>query len=181
MVQISFVGSDLRHFDQTPCDVAWFPYFADERPLRGPLGLIDWRMRAYLSRQIVRGRARGKLGELLMTPGAPLLCFDKIMLFGLGDAADFSPKISEYACRRMLEVLLNLQARSCVTLLPGRSSKLESAATAVTILFEQARTFNENLEIHLVEDNKARREMSPIIEQQRRRARAARVITAASA
>ena len=41
-------------------------FFEDERPLRGPAALLDWRLNGRLTELLLQGEARGRCGEKLL-------------------------------------------------------------------------------------------------------------------
>lgn len=60
-MEVSFVVPDLRRLDELKSEAIALAFFEDERPLRGAMGLLDWRLCGALSRLILRGRASGAL------------------------------------------------------------------------------------------------------------------------
>src|SRR5687768_12827014 len=121
-MDVAFVAPDLRRFDELKSEAIALAFFEDERPLRGALGLLDWRMCGAISRLIVRGRARGALGETVLIPIRPRLPVDKLFLFGAGLSSELDDARFRGLCERMLGVLDRARVRACVLGLPGRSS-----------------------------------------------------------
>jgi hypothetical protein len=58
--------------------------FADERPLRGAAGLVDWRMSGYLSRLLLARRLSGEANETTLVATQGRVRSGAILLVGLG-------------------------------------------------------------------------------------------------
>ena len=67
-----------------PCDTLVIPVPADERPLRGEAGLVDWRVCGAISRQLADGFVAGKRGEAVLLPAPRPLRASRLLLMGLG-------------------------------------------------------------------------------------------------
>lgn len=82
-----------------PCPLEWpaiaalpvdaFAVFVaeDERPLWGLAGLLDWRMRAALSRHLRAGHLEGRGDEALLMTASPGHRASRLFAFGLGPRA----------------------------------------------------------------------------------------------
>lgn len=171
-MDILFAPPDLRRIDSLQCEACWFPFFSDERPLRGVLGLVDWRMGARLSRQILRGRLRGKRGEVLLMPCERFLPFEKIFLCGLGPRAEFDEATYTEGVESMLTTFQSARIRAAVCALPGRTTGAIDPETAITSLLACARNYGAYEELTILDDPAAQRAMEPVIAQERRRERA---------
>lgn len=71
-----------------PCDTLVIPVPADERPLRGTAGLVDWRVCGAISRQLACGFVAGKRGEAVLLPAPRPLRASRLLLMGLGPAGN---------------------------------------------------------------------------------------------
>ena len=80
-MDVHFVAPELRRLDELKIEALVMPFFSDERPLRGPLGSVDWRLCGRVSRLIERGIVTGKKGETVLVPARPRLPFEKLFLF----------------------------------------------------------------------------------------------------
>src|SRR5688572_11813098 len=148
------------------------PVFEDERPLRGAPGLVDWRLCGLISRLILRGRLRGTTGETVLVAARPRLTFEKLFLFGLGKRDAFDEAVFRAAVERMLGTLTRARVRASVLVLPGRATERIAAVRAMEIFLEIAQKHPEHDEVTLVEDAEAQKAMGPVVERERRRARA---------
>ena len=70
--------------ERVPADVAVVALFADERPLRGAAGRLDWRLCGRLSRLVAAGRLSGQSGEAVLTPGGGGVRARAVVGLGLG-------------------------------------------------------------------------------------------------
>lgn len=171
-MHVRFAVPELGQIDALRCEALALPFFSDERPLRGALGLLDWRMCGFISRLLVRGRIDGTPLETVLIPGRPKLSMDKLFLFGLGPKAEFDTALLERAIGHMLDSLARARVRSTALVLPGRNVGCVAADKAIEAFFTLAMHREEHDEIVLLEPLEAQREMGAVLERERRRARA---------
>jgi len=108
---------DVGHYslDRAPTvDAAACGVGVDERPLRGPAGLADWRLGGLLSRQLLSERYEGRLGEDLLVASVRKLPFSRIFLMGLGRTADMDEDMARQVVSRAAGVLLKAGVPSAV-------------------------------------------------------------------
>ena len=119
-MDLRFTTPELRKLDLLGTEVIVSAFAADERPPHGVTGLLDFRLAGRICRLIQNGFATGKVGEVLLVPGKPKLPFDKVVLFGIGQRADFNEPVFRSVLDKMLRTLEGLRARTAVVELPGR-------------------------------------------------------------
>ena len=173
-MEVRFVPLDLARLDLLRMEVLALPFFEDERPLKGPAGLCDWRLCGALSRLLVGGRVTGAHDEVTLVPGRPRLPFEKLILFGEGPAAGFDAAASERVTARMLTTLTGLRLRSVALSLPGRGSGRVPAGEAMRWFLQGIAESEELDEVVIVDDVEAQRAMVPVLEAARRRVRVVR-------
>lgn len=171
-MDVHFVPPDLRRLDALKSEALCIPFFEDERPLRGALGLVDWRLCGLLSRLIMRSRISGARGETVLVPARPKLTVEKLLLFGGGPRAQFDEDVFTQGVAHMLTTLTRARVRASVVVLPGRALGLIAPVRAMEIFLRVAAGTEEHDEITLVEEAEAQRAMEPVLERERRRARA---------
>jgi hypothetical protein len=59
-------------------------FFEDERPLRGPAALLDWRLNGALTDLLLTGQAAGRAGEHILFPNNGKLGADWVFFVGGG-------------------------------------------------------------------------------------------------
>ena len=64
--------------------------FADQRPLVGAAGLLDWRLEGEVTRMLLAGTLSGDRGERVVLQAGPKLLSDWVMLVGAGKRRDCS-------------------------------------------------------------------------------------------
>ena len=95
--------------DRQECQLVQAGFFEDERPLRGPAGLLDWRLNGAISREIINGRITGQFKETVIIPSSRWIQSPKILLIGLGSARRISyPKLREVSAY-LLQTLLKIE------------------------------------------------------------------------
>lgn len=172
-MDLRFVPLDLARIDQLRVEAVFLPFFEDERPLRGAAGLLDWRLCGALSALLQSGRSVGAEGELTMLLGRARLPFEKVLLVGEGPGASFSPAVAARVASHILDAAKGLRLKGFACALPGRSRSVVRASDA-TRWFVDAAGPSVFDEVVVLDEPEAQRAMLPIIEAERRRARAAR-------
>lgn len=81
-----------------------------ERPLKGAAGAIDWRLKGFLSRFVIRGHITGKQGELTYVPVLVRGATRHILLAGLGSSSS-KPQETEIF-KKILETMKRLNLSS---------------------------------------------------------------------
>ncbi|GEM_PF-2870910 len=102
-------------------DVGIVPVFADERPLQGLGGHLDWRCSGYLSELIRTGMCSGDVGDALLLPGRRGLPTKRLVLFGSGPRARYDDRAAEALAVRLIDVARGLRARDVLLALPAQS------------------------------------------------------------
>ena len=171
-MDVRFVTPDWKSLDALQSEAILAPLFSDERPLRGMLGLIDWRLCGFVSRMIQRGLVSGMVSENVLVPLRPRLLVDKLLLFGLGPEAEFDETRAAEATRRMLAAAVRARMRAMALVLPGRNTGCISAVTAMESFVQATANSRDHDEVVLIETLEAQKEMDPILQRERRRARA---------
>lgn len=94
--------------DRQECPLVEAGFFEDERPLKGPTGLLDWRLNGAISREIINGRITGRFKETIIIPSNGRIQSPKVLLIGLGPAGKISyPKLREISAH-LLHALLKI-------------------------------------------------------------------------
>ncbi|MFK7990951.1 MAG: M17 family peptidase N-terminal domain-containing protein [Sandaracinaceae bacterium] len=172
-MDVRFVTPDLRRLDELKSEALALPFFEDERPLRGALGLVDWRLAGQLSRLLLASRATGAPGDAVLVPTRRRLAFDKLFLFGAGPSDAFDEKVFRRVSDHMFATLERAWVRSSVLALPGRSLERIAPARALELFIRVAGRHEGQDHVTLVETAEGARAMGPVIERERRRERAA--------
>jgi len=102
-------------------DLAVLPFFEDERPLQGLLGLVDWRIGGGLSALLRTGFCTGTAGEAVLLPGRRTLPMERLVLLGLGPSRAFDRAAAEAAGERLVAVIEGLVPRDVLVAMPGRA------------------------------------------------------------
>lgn len=172
-MHVRFVAPELKHIDGLRCEALALPLFSDERPLRGALGLVDWRLCGFVSRLLQEGAISGAPLETVLIPGRPKFPLGKLLIVGIGARADFDAQGFARTAEHMLQTLRRAGARSSALVLPGRQNGAIEAAAAMELFAEVATQLRaEEEEWVLLESGDAQRAMQPVIDRERRRARA---------
>lgn len=169
---VRFAIPELVQIDALRCEALALPLFSDERPLRGALGLLDWRLCGFLSGLVERGKVRGEPLETVLVPGRPKLGMDKLFMLGLGPSAGFDERGLRQGLDHILDTLARARVRSTALVLPGRNGARPIApARAMEVFVACTLHRDDHDELILLEPLEAQREMEPVMERERRRAR----------
>jgi len=142
--------------------------------MRGAAGLLDWRLAGGMSHLARRGFLAGELGEVLFLPGRPRLCFEKILVLGLGARSGFGEGTFRSVVTHLLGSLVGLRVRRAVVELPGRADGVLEPERACELLLECVGQTEEHDVWWLIEPPEAQRRITERIQDERRRSRAAR-------
>jgi len=96
--------------------------YADERPLRGVAGLVDWRTGTWLTHALRQGWLAGAPGEALLFPPGRRLGVRAVAAVGLGPAAGFDAARAAAAATHVAELAAGLGARKLCLEPPGRDT-----------------------------------------------------------
>jgi hypothetical protein len=135
-MDLRFVAPELRQLDVITTEIIVVPVSELDRPPQGTTGLIDYRLGGQISRLIAQNTVSGSVGQIHLIPGRPRLPFDRVLLLGQGDPAQFNVQIYTRVVEQLLGTLQHLGARRAVVELPGRRDGSISPSDAVEILLE---------------------------------------------
>jgi hypothetical protein len=170
-MDVHFSPHDLASLDQLKTEALCLPFFADERPLRGAPGLIDWRLCGRISEHLVSGRMRGELGEAVLMPARPRLMAERLVWLGAGrrDALDIN--VFRAFVRDLMQRLVAMRVRTAALVLPGRAVGSVDPARAMEWFLDESLAYAHLLdEITVLDSHDAQRAMQPLVDRARRRA-----------
>jgi hypothetical protein len=120
-VRLAFATPDLDALDALTCECLVLTVFADDRPLRGLAGLVDWRLCGRLSALLQRDVLSGGLGQATLMPmPAGRLAARRLLVVGLGRRAEFEGPRFERACAALLGHVAGIGCHDAALTLPGR-------------------------------------------------------------
>jgi hypothetical protein len=173
-MHLRFAPPTTDQLDRLRCEALALPVMTDERPLRGALGIVDWRLCGLVSRLVIRGAVSTTALETTLVPGRPKLVVDKVFLFGAGPSAELDEQRQRALVEHMLDTAIKAGVRTTALVLPGRGTDLVSPAAAMEILVSVSRARGEVDELIVLEPAEAQKSMEPVLERERRRAAAER-------
>jgi hypothetical protein len=170
-VDVRFAAPDLTSVSELKTEALCLPFYRDERPLRGPAGLVDFRLCGRVSKLIATGRMHGDVGEAVLMPARPRLFAERLVWLGAGLHAELDEARFRWLAHAALTRLSALRVRAAALSLPGRVRGRFAPADAIDWLLEEASGFGERLdELTLLEPDDAQRVMQPRVDRARRRA-----------
>lgn len=104
--------------DRTRVELGLVPVFADERPLLGLAGLLDWRASGRLSAILRSSYFSGKPDEQLLTLGERRWPIDRLVLVGVGLRAEFDDDAARRFASRCIEIATGLGSEAVLIALP---------------------------------------------------------------
>jgi len=90
--------------DSLPGDSVVALYFADQRPLDGPVAVLDWRLDGQLTRLLLDGEVSGRAGEHVMLQNNGKLKADWALMIGGGKWHGLCRETHASLVRHMLSV-----------------------------------------------------------------------------
>jgi hypothetical protein len=103
-------------------------FFSDERPPRGPCGLVDWRLNGLISREIRQAHIGGALQEKVVIPKPERINTEMLILFGGGPVTDLSYNRVYDAAYEMANTVDSLKLSDFSFDLPGEGRVLLSSS-----------------------------------------------------
>ncbi len=170
-MELRFLPPELRHLDDANVELCACTIWADERPMRGFAGLLDWRLGGRLSEMLKSHFMRGDLGEALLVPGRPHLPFDKVLVVGLGARSAFGEETFRLAVGRIARALEGMRVRRAVVELPGRANGAIGPEDAISQALDCLGPSAEHDTWWLVEDAASQRRIAERAAEERRRVR----------
>jgi len=151
------VAPELRALDDTPADLLVLVTFADERPLEGLTGLVDWRLCGAISSWKLDGLVAGAYGEQLLYPTNGRLSHPRLLLLGLGRRAEHRSDRAFAVARQVLATAAGLAVTSLTIGLLGLdqlASPLERTGSTLVSILREASALQR---VSLVADPKQQR------------------------
>ena len=102
-----------------PCDTLVVPVPADERPLGGEAGWVDWRVCGAISRHLASGYVSGEKEEVVLLPPHRPLGAARLLLVGLGPAPQLEGRGLQRAMTLACEKILSLRGGVALVALPA--------------------------------------------------------------
>ncbi len=118
-MELTFFPLTLDAIDQAAAESLCLFVGADERPLTGLAGLVDWRLLARLSRLLRGGQITGDTGEAVLTSPGARLAFRKMFLFGIGPSGQTEEQLQQRGAQG-LRKLADAGVRDAALQLPTR-------------------------------------------------------------
>lgn len=176
-MKVQLVKPDLHQIDRAAVDTFVLTVFDDQKPPQGLTGLVDWRLCGMMSRMLKNGSVSGRFREVTMLPAYGRFPSNRILVFGMGDSADFTQARAREASWLMAERLVKLRATSILTSLPGSCSGTVHPRAGMEMFLEEfSRVFGadesySSLDVHVVEAQEYHRDLNDMIVSATRRLR----------
>lgn len=119
-MQVRFATPSLHAVDDESARLLILTFFADDRPLQGLPGLVDWRLNGRISKLIRTEFVDGHFREATLRPLDRRLPFAEVLLIGLGERADYDAERFETICRFAFGTVARLGTLDLAMQLPGR-------------------------------------------------------------
>ncbi|HPM78713.1 MAG TPA: M17 family peptidase N-terminal domain-containing protein [bacterium] len=108
-----------QEIDLIETDTVVLSFFENERPLKGAVGLTDWRMCGRLSRLIMHKWIDGEYGEPLLMPANHRMNSEKVLVVGLGLFDQYDMNRYKQMVDKICETLMKIQVNRFALPLPG--------------------------------------------------------------
>ncbi len=176
-MKVTLVKPDLHQIDRVAVDTFALTVFDDHRPPQGLTGLVDWRMCGMVSRMLLNGSISARFRDVTLLPAYSRFPSNRILVFGMGDSAEFSQARAREAAWVMAERLVKLRSPSFLTSLPGSTSGTVHPRSGLEAFLEEfSRVFGtdesfSSLEVNVVESGEFHRDLNDLIASATRRLR----------
>lgn len=133
-MDVSFSSPQLRALDGVMADAFALPWFEGEFPCRGTLGMVDWRLGGWLSKQFEEKERLGSKDHWIIGLSGKF-AVPRLLLFGMGPVTEFSEQVFMESLRSMASAAKKARFRRLAVELPGRAHALISPSRAVELVF----------------------------------------------
>ncbi len=123
-----------QEIDLIETDTVVLSFFENERPLKGAVGLTDWRMCGRLSRLIMHNWIDGEYGEPLLMPANHRMNSGKVLVLGLGLFDQYDMNRYKQVVDKICETLMKIQVNRFALPMPGVELAQLDPAEAAEIL-----------------------------------------------
>lgn len=104
--------------DRLPGEVLVVPLFEDQRPLVGPVAVVDWRLDGVVTRMILAGELSGRQGEVLAMPTNAKFAAPWVILTGCGRRRSLDGRGYPSMAKRLLKLAARAGIREVALCLP---------------------------------------------------------------
>jgi len=127
---------ETGRIDQVIVDVLVTPFFACDRPLRGPAARADWRLCGLLSDRLQREELIGEQGEAALFPTGGRMRSPLLLAVGLGPRSEFGEESLREVARTATSRLLGLRLGIAGIALPAEAVSRIDAQRAASVVLE---------------------------------------------
>ncbi|MCP4198706.1 MAG: hypothetical protein GY762_16290 [Proteobacteria bacterium] len=167
MSSITFITPELARLENVSARVLVLYRFAEMKPLQGMASLVDWRLYGHLSKLVINGFLKGEGEESLLMPLGRLLPQQYLLVFGLGERAEFTKKSFFTSAKRTFETIRKLGHRDMVLTLPGRVEKACTSSDSIGWFLSCYEEHGDAQNIQIVEPTGSQKAMLPLVERWR--------------
>jgi hypothetical protein len=136
---LTTVSYGLPRLDSLPCQpesmICCFQ-FAEQCPLKGFTGLIDWRLLGRLSELRISNQFFGRMNESLLVLPGNRLPVNYLVMVGAGEPIQLSKEVYFELLDTMFDTARKLKIRQIIVSLPGRDAAFISGEEAIPWFFE---------------------------------------------
>jgi hypothetical protein len=108
-----------QEIDKIETDTVVLSFFHDERPLKGAVGLTDWRLGGFLSRLIMSKWIDGKFDDPLLMPANHRMQSNKVFVVGLGPVSAYDLSRYQKVVEHIADALFKINVTRFALPLPG--------------------------------------------------------------
>lgn len=120
--------------ERVDADLCVLTAFAEERPLLGLAGFVDWRSSGRLTAVLRSGLFSARRDERVLLPGRPGLPLGRWVLYGLGEAETFDADAAAAAASHVADLARGLHVHDVVVAVPGVLASREAGEAFVAEL-----------------------------------------------
>lgn len=111
------------------------PFFRDCVPLKGNLGLVDWRLNGFLSGLMMNGRIKQEEFEKILVPPFERIPADRVLLVCMGLKEDFSPSMMNDFTYGLLETAYKISYSSFAVSFPAEMDEVKNLREVIESCF----------------------------------------------
>lgn len=112
------------------------PFFSDVRPLKGTLGIVDWRLNGFLSRLIINDKIQGNYFEKILIPPFERIPAERVLMVSIGKKDEIDSQRMVDFTFRLMETIYKISISGFVMSLPVEIEHLQFGKVLIENYFK---------------------------------------------
>jgi len=166
---IEFASSTLSRTSSRKTGFLCLYLFEEKQPLCGISGLVDWRLKGFLSEKIIQESITGNIDETLIFPQTNLLKANHLIVQGIGKRDSLDKTIFINSIKQSFESAIKINNEPITLALPGRPENVCNPSDAIDWFLNYYETLETKPNVTILDTQGAKKIMLSSVERLRLR------------